>query len=97
MAKTTQLNVLLTLSDFKFNIRARTGNAQVSGLDYGAFKLEYSGGGNEMRASLYANQDAADPVAQSADIDVATLPGAVSLAEYDGSGITATLDVEGVI
>lgn len=97
MAKTTQINVLLTLSDFKFNIRSRTGNAQVTGKDYGAFKLEYSESNDKMYAYFYENQNDADPVAVSDIVDVSTLPGTVTLNEYDGSGVTATIDVEGVI
>ena len=40
MAKHTQINSILTDTDNKFIVKARTGNAQITGAAYGAIKLE---------------------------------------------------------
>jgi hypothetical protein len=83
-------------SSEKVVLNTRSGNASVSGLDFGFFKFEYGQGSTELRVSLYADKDDVDPVAQSADMDAMMLPDWVDLAEYGGSGVTAQVFVDGV-
>jgi hypothetical protein len=83
-------------SDEKFILHTRTGNASVTGIDFGFWRFEYNNATQEYRVSLYADKDDADPVAQSAELDATLLPDTVDLAEYGGSGVTASVFVDGV-
>ena len=82
---------------WKFHIPVLHRNAQVNGLDYGWFKMEYAESIDSFRVSLYADHDDANPAAQSSILGAATLPDTVSLAEYGGSGVTATIDIQGIV
>lgn len=89
------LNIWQDVSDQKFLV-PREDNGEVTGVtDFGWYKLEYSEATTMFQVSFYGEADDANPVAQSDQLDASTLPTTVTLNEYGGSGITATIYVDG--
>lgn len=95
--RASHLNIWQDVSDQKFLVLTRTNNGEVvGGPDFGWYKLEYSEDTAQFQVSFYENANDANPVAQSDQIYTNTLPDTVTLAEYGGSGITATIYVDGM-
>lgn len=98
MSSEGHINFSVALSSDKALIDTRSGNAVVSGLDYGWFKIDYDSASDKIRVRLYANQNDSDYDAGSAEIDASTLPQTISLTDNSGKTgtVTATITIDGV-
>lgn len=94
------LNWWQSLSDYKARVAARNhqNNATVTGTTFGWFVVEYDSTGEQFCVKFLADADddlEAGVLAQSEDLAASTLPDTVSLAEVGGSGVTATIQLDG--
>lgn len=92
--RANHLNIMQDDSDEHFLVANRTDNADVTGADFGFVKIYYDGVGS-FQVTLYAS-DKTTVVAQSANLATSSLPATVTLAEYLGSGVSGTIDIDGV-
>ena len=89
------LNIWQDVSDQKFLVPREDNGENAGGLTFGWYQLEYSEGNTTFQVSFYEEMDDVNPVAQSDQLSTSTLPDTVTLNEYSGSGITATIYVDG--
>ena len=96
--RANHLNFLTHRSDDRFLIHDRTDNANVTGVNFGFWKLEYDSARDEFRVRLYANRNDAEDayLAQSDVTDAATLPATVTVNEANDSGVSGTIYIDGV-
>lgn len=87
----------MTLSDNKIRIVDLADNADVTGADFGWLVVEYDSSSEQVRALLLDQSDGLGaPVAQSDPIASSSLPATLTLNEVGGSGVTASVTVDGV-
>ena len=94
--RASHINYCQHLSDNKFIVLDRIGNADVTGAHFGWFKMDYSSGSDQVQVALFASSTDAEPVAQSVVVNRSTLPAVVTLGEYGSSGVSAEIYVDGV-
>lgn len=94
------INYYEHLSVGRHLVANRGNNAKITAgsLRHGWFKLDYNPKLLTVTASLFTNQNDAvgTELAISSAIAVASLPTTITLAEANSSGITATIDVDGI-
>ena len=91
------MNILFYESDAKFKVTPRYHNADLTiGTTSAHVRLDYSEATDEFEVKVYAQKTDANTICESARADVNTLPGTVTLSEANGSGVSGTIDVDGV-
>ena len=96
--RSTHVSLMEDQSD-QVTVVPRLGNAQVTGRDFGWFKIDHDRNLQQVRVRFYGNRDDAAEahLAESSLINVALLPATITLAEVNGSGVTASIQVRGVL
>ncbi len=96
--RSTIINYLEVPSSRVSYIRDRLGNAQVSGRPDGWFKIEHDRNAAQIRVRFYAhrNHPEGSYLAESTLIPVASLPALVTLNPAGASGVSATIQIDGV-
>ncbi len=59
-------------------------------------RMDYSEATDEFQVKVYDQKTDANTICESARIDVNTLPDTVTLSEANGSGVSGTIDLDGV-
>jgi hypothetical protein len=90
------LNFFGHLSDDKFQIRDRADNANITGATFGWFRLDHSNSTSQFQIKMYADQDDADTICESAITATSSLPATVTLNETNSSGASGSIYIDGV-